>query len=81
MMKNKALLLVFSLMLVACGEPEGKQVFMQECTAQGNTALCECAWKKLSQRYGPDWGKNFRLFASSDFIAFTAQAADECMAD
>ncbi|HAH9749594.1 TPA: hypothetical protein MYU62_003507 [Escherichia coli] len=54
---------------------------MRECTAQGDTALCDCAWEKLVQRYGQDWGNTPRTFTSPDFIAYTGQAAAECMAE
>lgn len=43
--------------------PGGKRAFMRECTAQGDTALCDCAREKLVQRYGQDWAPppNFYL--------------------
>lgn len=56
MMKHKGLFLASLLLLTACDEPGGKRAFMRECTAQGDTALCDCAWEKLVQRYGQDWG-------------------------
>ncbi|HHD2903995.1 hypothetical protein [Enterobacter kobei] len=54
---------------------------MRECTSEGNITLCDCAWGKLVQRYGQDWGNNPRIFTSPDFIAYTGQAAAECMAE
>lgn len=81
MMKHKGLFLAFLLLLTACDEPGGKRAFMRECTAQGDTALCDCAWEKLVQRYGQDWGNTHRIFTSPDFIAYTGQAAAECMAE
>ncbi|AMH09022.1 MULTISPECIES: hypothetical protein [Klebsiella] len=81
MMKHKGLFLASLLLLTACDEPGGKRAFMRECTAQGDTALCDCAWEKLVQRYGQDWGNPARTFTSPDFIAYTGQAAAECMAE
>lgn len=81
MMKHKGLFLASLLLLTACDEPGGKRAFMRECTAQGDTALCDCAWEKLDQRYGQDWGNTPRIFTSPDFIAYTGQAAAECMAE
>lgn len=78
MMKHKGLFLASLLLLTACDEPEGKRAFMRECTAEGNTALCDCAWGKLVQRYG---GNNPRFFTSPDFITYSGQAAAECMAE
>ena len=81
MMKHKGLFLAFLLLLTACDEPGGKRAFMRECTAQSDTALCDCAREKLVQRYGQDWGNTPRTFTSPDFIAYTGQAAAECMAE
>ena len=81
MMKHKGLFLASLLLLTACDEPGGKRAFMRECTAQGDTALCDCAWEKLVQRYGQDWGNPPQIFTWPDFIAYTGQAADECMAE
>ena len=81
MMKHKGLFLASLLLLTACDEPGGKRTFMRECTSEGNITLCDCAWGKLVQRYGQDWGNNPRIFTSPDFIAYTGQAAAECMAE
>lgn len=81
MMKYKGLFLASLLLLTACDEPGGKRAFMRECIAQGDTALCDCAWEKLVQRYGQDWGNTPQIFTSPDFIAYTGQAAAECMAE
>lgn len=56
MMKHKGFFLASLLLLTACDESGGKRAFMRECTSGGNIALCDCAWGKLIQRYGQDWG-------------------------
>lgn len=81
MMKHNGFFLASLLLLTACDEPGGKRAFMRECTSGGNAALCDCAWGKLVQRYGQDWGNTPRIFTSPDFIAYTGRAAAECMAE
>lgn len=81
MMKHKGLFLASLLLLTACDEPGGKRAFMRECTSQGDTALCDCAWEKLVQRYGQGWVNTPQIFTSPDFITYTGQAAAECMAE
>lgn len=66
--------------LSGCDAPE-KREFMRECKAQGNTAMCDCAYNKITARYGEGWGRDVRVIQRPGFADYLLQTAVECASE
>lgn len=78
-MKTRWSLLLLVGMLSGCDTPE-KREFMRECKAQGNTAICECAYNNITARY-KGWGNDVRIIQRPDFADYLIQTAVECTSE
>lgn len=86
------ILLVVSLLIISCGPgkdypAEVKANFVKSCAAKanGNTALCECMFEKIKERYTykefVDMENNLKKgIQSQAFLSYVDSASRKCLA-